>query len=342
MRVVCYKKKRSMKIARRFLIAIGIILGIFFCFIYAYDNFHPVVGGRIYRSAQLSENKLKKIVSKKKLKTIINLRGKNEGKKWYAKEKKIAQDNGIQYHSFRFVAHSLPNCTQLDALVEVLKSASKPILLHCKGGADRSGMASAIALAIEKNSPLSELKKQFSLLYGVIPFTGSTGHLLFSQYENWLNQSGTSHNRDTLLYWIKNFYIDSKGNVEFVIDVAAGIEFNAESKGEKRIVTLKSGLKTIPIYGWAFDRRRNMPIADLSVVIPNHVAKKAELGISRPDVAKVFNLDKVAFPGFKVGWGAVFDGSVFPTGCHDIFLNIRIQGGELHYVATDCRLCLES
>jgi len=330
-----------MKIARRFLIVIGIILGIFLCYFYAYDNFHAVIDGQIYRSAQLSENKLKKIISEKKLKTIINLRGINEEKKWYTKEKKIAQDNGVQYYSFRFVAHRLPNCTQLDALIEALKSAPRPLLLHCKGGADRTGVASAMALAIEKNSPLSKLKQQFSLFYGVMPFSGSIGPLLFSQYENWLSQNGSSHNGDTLLYWIKNFYIDSKGNVEFVIDVAAGIEFNAKREGEKRVVTLRPLPKTISIHGWAFDRRKNTHIAELSVVIPNHVSKKAELGTIRPDVAEVFNLNKEAFPDFKVGWVAVFDRSALPAGCHDIFLNIRIQEGEPQYVATDCKLCIE-
>ena len=78
-----------MKIAGRFLIAVGIIMGIIFSYFYAFDNFHVVIEERIYRSAQLSENRLQKIIAKKKLKTIINLRGKNEEKKWYAIEKKI-------------------------------------------------------------------------------------------------------------------------------------------------------------------------------------------------------------------------------------------------------------
>jgi len=329
-----------MKIAGRFLIAVGIIMGIIFSYFYAFDNFHVVIEERIYRSAQLSENRLQKIIAKKKLKTIINLRGENEGKNWYAMEKKIAEDNDIQYYSFRFVAHSLPNCTQLDALIEALKAAPRPLLLHCKGGADRTGFASALALSIEKNSSLSELKHQFSLLYGVIPFTGSAGHLLFSQYENWLNKNGSSHDRDTLLYWIKNFYVDNKGNIEFVIDIAAGIKFKAKGEGKKRVVTLSQLPKTISIHGWAFDRRRNTHIAELSVVIPNHVSKKADLSIIRPDVAKVFDQKREAFPDFKVGWGAVFDSSALPAGCHDIFLKVRIKGGEPRRIATDCRLCI--
>ena len=328
-----------MKIAGRCLIAVGIIIGIIFYYFYAGDNFHEVIEERIYRSAQLSENKLKRIIAEKKLKTIINLRGKNEDKKWYAMERKIAEDNGIQYYNFRFVAHSLPNCTQLDALIEALKAAPRPLLLHCKGGADRTGLASALTLAIEKNSPLSELKQQFSLIYGVIPFTGSIGHLLFSQYENWLNHNGSRHNRDTLLCWIKNFYIDNKGNIEFVIDVAEGIKFKKKN-GKKRVATLRPLQKTISIHGWAFDRRRNTHIAELSVVIPDHVSKKADLGIIRPDVAEVFNLKREAFPDFKVGWVAVFDGSSLPAGCHDIFLKVRIKGGEPMRVATDCRLCI--
>lgn len=329
-----------MKIARRCLFAIVIIMSIIFYYFYAFGNFHVVIEERIYRSAQLSEKKLKRIVYEKKLKTIINLRGKDEEKKWYAMEKKIAENNGIQYYSFRLAPRRLPDCTMLDALIEVLKTAPRPLLIHCKGGADRTGVSSAIVLAIEKNPPLSELKQQFSLLYGVIPFTGSIGPLLFSQYENWLNKNGSSHDRDTLLYWINNFYVDSKGNIEFVIEVAAGIKFKKIKKGEKRVVTLRSVPKTISIHGWAFDRRRNTHIAELSVVIPNHVSKKADLEIVRPDVAKVFDLKRKAFPDFKVGWVAVFDGSALPAGCHDIFLKIRIKGGEPRRVATDCKLCI--
>jgi len=331
-----------MKIAKRCLFAIVIIISIIFLYFYVYDNFHAVIEERIYRSAQLSEKKLKRIMYEKKLKTIINLRGKDEEKKWYAMEKKIAEKKGIQYYSFRLRPHRLPNCTQLDALIKALKAAPRPLLIHCKGGADRTGVSSAIVLAIEKDPPLSELKQQFSLLYGVIPFTGSIGPLLFSQYENWLNKNGSSHDRDTLLYWIKNFYLDSAGNVEFVIDVAAGIKFKKKKNGEKRVVTLRPLPKTISIHGWAFDRRRNMHIAELSVVIPNYVSKKADLGIIRPDVAEIFNLKREAFPDFKVGWVAVFDNSALPAGCHDIFLKVRIKGGELRCVVTDCRLCISS
>ncbi|MCD4742697.1 MAG: tyrosine-protein phosphatase [Desulfobacteraceae bacterium] len=329
-----------MRIIIKSMLVIGFIVGITVSYFYAFDNFHVVVKEKVYRSAQLSEKRLKKIISSKRLKTIINLRGKSEGKEWYTKEKKIAQDHSVQYYSFRFVAHSLPSCTQLDALIEALETAPRPLLLHCRGGADRTGMASAIALAIENNSPLSELKRQFSLLYGVRPFTGSTGHLLFSQYENWLDQSGSSHNRETLLSWIKDFYVDSKGNAEFVIDTAAGIVFRAESEGGKRIVKIRHLPEAIYIHGWAFDRRRNMHITDLSVVMPDQMLKKADLRIIRPDVAKIFNLNKENFPDSKVGWVAVFDGSTLSAGCHDILLNIRIHGEEPRLVTTDCRLCL--
>ena len=329
-----------MRIVIKGMLVIGVIMGITVSYFYIFDNFHVVVKEKVYRSAQLSEKRLRKLISSKRLKTIINLRGKSEGRDWYAKEKKVAKENSVQHYDLRFVAHSLPSCTQLDALVKALATAPRPLLLHCRGGADRTGMASAIALALENDSPLSELKRQFSLLYGVRPFTGSTGYLLFSQYEIWLDQSGRFHNQDTLLSWIKDFYVDSKGNAEFVIDTAAGIVFRAESEGEKRIVKLRHAPEAISIHGWAFDHRRNMHIIDLSVVIPDHMSQKADLGIIRPGVAKFFNLSKEIFPGSKVGWVAVIDGSVLSTGCHDILLNIRIHGEEPRLVTTDCRLCI--
>jgi len=329
-----------MKFKKYFIIFVLIVVLSTLYYSFFYDNFSPVIKGKIYRSAQLSGPELQKIIKKYRIRTIINLRGAEKNENWYEIESEIANKNNLKLVNIKFSAYTLPLCANLDALIDTFLNAEKPILLHCYGGADRSGMASALALAIGKDPPLSVLKNQFSLRYGVIRFNSSIGPLLFAQYENWLRRSGSYHNRDTLLYWIKNFYVDNKGNIEFVIDVASGIKFKAKGEGKKRVVTLSQLPKTISIHGWAFDRRRNTHIAELSVVIPNHVSKNADLGIIRPDVAEVFDLKREAFPDFKVGWGAVFDSSALPEGCYDIFLKIRIKGGEPRRVATDCRLCI--
>jgi protein tyrosine/serine phosphatase len=58
---------------------------------------------------------------------------------------------------------------QAAELVQLMRDAPKPVLIHCQGGADRTGLASALYLAaIEKRSE-SAAKGQMSIIYGHIP-----------------------------------------------------------------------------------------------------------------------------------------------------------------------------
>ena len=47
----------------------------------------------------------------------------------------------------------------------------KPFVLHCKSGADRAGLVSAMYLIAQKKLPVSEAKKQLSFKYLHLDFT---------------------------------------------------------------------------------------------------------------------------------------------------------------------------
>lgn len=58
---------------------------------------------------------------------------------------------------------------QMDDLVALLRRAPKPVLIHCLGGADRSGLAAALyGYAIEGEKP-AEANRQLPLWYGHVP-----------------------------------------------------------------------------------------------------------------------------------------------------------------------------
>jgi hypothetical protein len=194
---------------------------------------------------------------------------------------------------------------------------------------------------METNPSLSDLKKQFSLYYGVLPFTGSTGSLFFSKYEGWLNHTGRTHDWEALTYWINNVYVDSQGNMEFSVDLVEGIKFEFERKGGKRVATLHRPLETISIHGWAFNRRKNMPVKSLSLILSDGKPRRVDFSISRPDVAEFFNLNSEDFPNFIVGWVVVVDGNDLPNGCNDIFLSTENQKRKPQLISTGCSLCIE-
>lgn len=106
-------------------------------------NFHSVKKGELYRSAQLNDKQLDRAIRKLGIKTVINLRGKSD-RNWYLDEKNVAERHGVKLVSIQMSAKRLPTRADLIKLLDTFRDAERPILIHCKGGADRTGEAAAI------------------------------------------------------------------------------------------------------------------------------------------------------------------------------------------------------
>ena len=188
--------------------------------------------------------------------------------------------------------------------MNILKSSEtseKPILIHCRRGSDRSGMVSALALAIENDPPLSELKKQFSFRYGVFPFYRSIGPYFFSKYEQWLAGSKKMHSKDTLLYWINHEYHDSYRNQEFWVDQINDSHCKDFKFFKDYKVKIPADAKYIVIKGWAFDAVKGVPTDNLFLAVDGRISTKVNFTVNRPDVAKYFNLGERYYQNFIIG-----------------------------------------
>lgn len=152
-------------------IAVGVLLGIRF----AGDNFHTVVAGEVYRSAQPSPEAIRRFHTEQKIATIINLRGENAGTGWYDDEVKAARDLGINHIDFRMSAHTELTPDEARQLIALMRDAPKPLLIHCKAGADRTGLASALYLAAIAKQGEAAAEGQLSLRFGhvALPWIGT-------------------------------------------------------------------------------------------------------------------------------------------------------------------------
>lgn len=114
--------------------------------IYTYDplNFHSVKDGVMYRSAQPTGRDLRMIAEEYGIKSIINLRGAQPGDDWYDEELSVSRELGIELFDVRMSAARLPHREDLIRLLDAYNDLPQPILVHCKGGADRTGEAVAI------------------------------------------------------------------------------------------------------------------------------------------------------------------------------------------------------
>lgn len=131
-------------------------------------NFNTVIPGELYRSGQMSPHQLKDYLEEYGIKTVVNLRGDNHGSDWYEAEVAESRDLRVEHVDFGISARRELTSDRAAQLMAVLRTAQKPILIHCKAGADRSGLVSALYLAIIKERSPDVAKAQLSIRYGHI------------------------------------------------------------------------------------------------------------------------------------------------------------------------------
>src|SRR3990167_147796 len=186
------------------LLSIPLIFGGFLGFNYYSGNVHVVAPGKIIRTGQLDEKQLSRYTQQYHIKTLINLRGAWPGNGWYQVESQFVATQRIHYRTFRFSSYDLPTKSQLRALVNALLAYPKPLMFHCEGGADRTGMASAISLILfNPTATEAQIRKQASWRYNAIS-NRSVGYQVMRNYFAWLKAHHLSSSRDNFLIWLNS------------------------------------------------------------------------------------------------------------------------------------------
>jgi protein tyrosine phosphatase (PTP) superfamily phosphohydrolase (DUF442 family) len=171
----------------------------------AWTNRHDVIPGRVYRSAQPTGDELRAEVRAKNIRTVVNLRGVSPGPDWYTDETRAAHDLNVSQEDVTLSANRLPPPAELRRLLDVLDHTEYPILIHCKRGADRTGLVSAIVRLLQTDDTLSQAKRQLWPRYGHVEF-GRTAALdrFFDSYDTWL--AGEPHTPERFRDWVLNHY----------------------------------------------------------------------------------------------------------------------------------------
>lgn len=124
------------------------------------------IGDNVIRMAQPTKGDLETVLETDQIKSIVNLRGPNAGKSWYDTEFAFAEANDIDFYSVRLSSGRLPTQEQLADLIEIFQTAEHPLMMHCEGGADRSGFGSVVYRLVILDEPLDEALDSFSIWYG--------------------------------------------------------------------------------------------------------------------------------------------------------------------------------
>jgi hypothetical protein len=170
-------------------------------------NFHVVIPGRVYRCAQLDGATLAGIVQKYGIRTVINLRGTCDPWPWYWEEARATHALGINQEDVGMSAGRMPSVNEIHRLLEILDRAEPPLLLHCRRGADRTGLASAIVRLLLSNDDLATAKQQLSPRYAHVAI-GRPAYLdrFFESYGEYLEREGEVHAPLRFRRWLKDDY----------------------------------------------------------------------------------------------------------------------------------------
>lgn len=123
-------------------------------------NKRTVIPGRLYRSAQLTGAALRGELTKYGIKTVINLRGLSPDEAWYRDETAVCREMGVAHVDIALWASRLPEPEELDKLLDAYDHATYPVLIHCQGGSDRSGLAAAIYRIVYEGAPVDQAVHQ--------------------------------------------------------------------------------------------------------------------------------------------------------------------------------------
>lgn len=172
-------------LAALFALTLGYEVGLF-----SSGNIHRL-DAQAVRAAQPTPERLAAIQATYGVRSVINLRG-EKGADWYDQEVAASRRLGLVHIDYRMSAKDRFDKSRAAELIAVMRAAPKPVLIHCNGGADRSGLASALYLAVIAHQGHFRSELQLSPLYGHIPLPFLRAFPMTSSFEGlegWLGLS---------------------------------------------------------------------------------------------------------------------------------------------------------
>lgn len=136
------------------------------------------------------------------IRTVLNLRGWSRSNGSYKIERDTCARLGLEMVDFQVRSRALPEKEVLREMRPLFDRLAYPVLMHCKSGADRAGLMSALYLHLHEGVPIDIAKRQLSLRYGHVRYA-KTGILDFF-LERYRQETGGDSGR--FEHWVDTVY----------------------------------------------------------------------------------------------------------------------------------------
>jgi protein tyrosine/serine phosphatase len=124
-----------------------------------WKNFHKI-DKDVYRSAQMNPYTLKRYIKKYNLKQVISFRKNDDPLS--IMERELCEKMNVDFIHISFSSRTMVKKDDLIKLQNAFQTMKKPVLMHCKAGADRTSLAAVIYLYFNGYDLKKAMKEQLS------------------------------------------------------------------------------------------------------------------------------------------------------------------------------------
>ncbi len=175
-----------------------------------YHNFFKI-DENIYRCNMPTPQRIRKYKNIHGIKTIINCRGTKRDGGWLL-ENEACEKYDIELINLNARSRAAPDKELIKKANEIFKKIKYPALIHCKSGADRAGIITALYKLLYCKEDPTQAKKQLSFKFLHIKYA-KTGILdkFFEEYETFIKKNKNPQ----FLDWVETIYDPTKLENEF-------------------------------------------------------------------------------------------------------------------------------
>ncbi len=157
------------------------------------------VGNGVFRSGQPGEDRMARRIEQHEIQCVLCLRNGAEA----AASERATVASGASWWNVPFSATRTPSPATLLALWRVAAEAPRPLLIHCRAGVDRTGLASALVV-LHDTGDLARARAQLALLpHGHLAAFGTEKmDEVFDRYE-------PHHGTMSFPQWVERVYAPS-------------------------------------------------------------------------------------------------------------------------------------
>ena len=174
-----------------------------------WTNAAMVVPGKVYRANHPAPFRLARLARRFGTRTLVNLRGHRQcGSDALSRE--AASRLGLLHVDMAFESRGAPHRERILHFAALYNGLAFPVLMHCKSGADRAGLASGLAVLFEGGTA-TEALRQLSWRYG--HFRRSRTGILDAFFLRYRSQA---EGRLPFLDWVRDEYDETALKRDFV------------------------------------------------------------------------------------------------------------------------------